>query len=249
MANRARRPCARVSAGTHGWWGLDGHPRGLRPSLGDEGGVVLEFRPVAALAHEGLVEQAFSVTMTWASAVHDKRDIGAGPEAAGVYVAASMCGWRTMGRCALGIDDDQLRALAQGASLRREAKTGWPSVGLAPMDDHDVGVLRRNRNSACRPRCRTSASGHSRRRMADAVRRCRHCCFAETLRADQLLDEIWFSSLVQREEVIDCRRWLPLPYWYLDLPAEFRPATMGDTLPSQLTSPPGIGDLSREPSG
>jgi hypothetical protein len=33
---------------------------------------------------------------------------------------------------AAGVDDDELGAFAQ-RFLRREAKTGWPSVGLAPM--------------------------------------------------------------------------------------------------------------------
>jgi hypothetical protein len=88
---------------------------------------VLELVPVAALAHdEGLVDQP-SVTMTCASAVSTATLV---PGAA-AGDAASMWGVRTrsMRRGSMTIS---FAPCAQPL-LHAEAKTGWPSVGLAPI--------------------------------------------------------------------------------------------------------------------
>jgi hypothetical protein len=107
--------------------GVDFGGFGRMGGIGDEAGPVLEFRPVAALADEGLVEQALGDDHMGQRGQH--RDIGAGPQ-------GQMMARLDMGRAhqvdAARIDDDQLGA-GRSRFFSREAKTGCPSVGLAPI--------------------------------------------------------------------------------------------------------------------
>ena len=95
--------------------------------LGDEGRPVLELVPVAALADEGLVDEALGDDDMRHRGQH--RDVGAGPQRQ--VMAASTCGVRTrsMRRGSTTISF----APSRSRFFMREAKTGWPSVGLAPM--------------------------------------------------------------------------------------------------------------------
>jgi hypothetical protein len=61
----------------------------------------------------------------------DHRDVGAGLE---LQVVVGLHMRRAHQVDAARVDDDQLRApVRAGAFFMREANTGWPSVGLAPM--------------------------------------------------------------------------------------------------------------------
>ncbi len=121
--------------------GLRGDPGDLRHRLravagiGDEGRPVLEFVPVAALAHEGLVDEAFGHDDVGERGEH--RDIGAGQQ-------RQMMRGLHMGRAheidAARIDHDQLRALAQ-ALLHARGEHGMGIGRIGADQDHDVGLF------------------------------------------------------------------------------------------------------------
>ncbi len=87
----------------------------------------LEFVEVAAFADIGFVDQAFGDDHMGQG--HDQRDIGS-------RLQGQMIGRLDMRRAhqvdAARIGDDQF-APARNRFFMREAKTGWASVGLAPM--------------------------------------------------------------------------------------------------------------------
>ena len=105
------------------------HRGGLRAVLRqrDEVGPILELAPVAALAHEGLVDETFGDDDMRHRRQHG--DVGAGHQRQ-MMLRLDMRRAHDVG--AAWIDHDQLGAGAQ-ALLQREANTGCASVGLAPM--------------------------------------------------------------------------------------------------------------------
>ena len=150
--------------------------------LGDESGPVLELRPVAALAHESLVDEPFGDDH-----MRQRRqdgDVGAGLQGE-VIIGLDMR--RAHEVDAARIDDDELRALAQALlHARGEHRMAVGRVGAD--DEHDVGVL----DGIEILRAGRSAEGGleavAGRRMADA-RASIDIVVAEAA-ADQLLDEI-----------------------------------------------------------
>ena len=139
--------------------------------LGDERGPVLELRPVAALADEFLVEQPLGDD--------DMRERGRPRRHWCRASAADDTAPRhaPSARCRCGAD----RATISLAPLRsrffsREANTGWPSVGLAPMImttsvcSTRIEILGAGRGAEGR------SSGRSRSANGRRGRRCRHCC-------------------------------------------------------------------------
>ena len=104
----------------------------------DEGRPVLELAPVAALAHEGFVDEALGDDDMGQRGQHG--DVGAGQQRQVVArldvrrFAPSRCG---AGRSTISLAPWRRRFFI------REANTGWASAGLAPMTMIDVGVLDR----------------------------------------------------------------------------------------------------------
>ena len=89
---------------------------------------VLELAPVAALADELLVEQPFGDDR---HAPAPSRTATLVPGFSGRWYSASTCGERTMS-VRRGSSTISLAPL-RSRFFSREANTGWPSVGLAPM--------------------------------------------------------------------------------------------------------------------
>ena len=139
--------------------------------LGDEGRPVLELRPVAALADEGLVEQALGDDDMRQRGQH--RDIGAGPQRQVMRAPRHA----RSARCRCGAD--RARSAWRPARRRFFMPRGEDrmAVGRVGADHHDRRrYARPSRSPACRPRCRRSGRGRSRSASGRRGRRCRHCC-------------------------------------------------------------------------
>ena len=110
-----------------------------------------------------------SVTMTWASALIDATLVPGGA-AGGSPPRRGPAHQVDLPR----VDDDQLGALAQAPFIRL-AKTGWPSVGLAPMTRMTSASRRRSKVLGA-GRGAEASSGRSRSANGRRGRRCRRCC-------------------------------------------------------------------------
>ena len=117
-----------------------GHDRGgFRAVLrqGDEGRPILELAPVAALAHEGFVDQAFGDDDMGQRGEHG--DVGAGHQR---QMVQRLDVRRLHHFGAAGIDHDQLGALAQPL-LHARGEHRMRSRRIGADDHHDVGMLDR----------------------------------------------------------------------------------------------------------
>ena len=105
--------------------------------LGDEGGPILELVPVAAFAHEGLVDEALGDDHMRHRG--DDRDIGSGPQR---QMVIRLHMRRAHEVDAARIDDNQLGALAQPL-LHARGEYGMRVGRIAADDQDDVGLVDR----------------------------------------------------------------------------------------------------------
>ena len=152
--------CGAHSAGVDARVLFHGFGRILR--LGDECGPLLELGPVAALAHEVFVDQAFCDD--------DVRHRGQQGDV-GARLQRQMVVGFDVGRAheigAARIGDDELGAGTQPRFIRL-AKTGWPSVGLAPMTRMTSQCSTESKSCVPADFAEGGLQAIARRRMADA---------------------------------------------------------------------------------